>query len=102
MKYERKCKVCGTSYEYCPRCKQYESSPRWKMNFCSEDCKNIFDIIDKFVFNHISAEDAKHKLMNSKVVVENNEIKKVVNLIMATEEKEEKRKKKKEEIVNED
>jgi len=105
MKHERKCIVCGTTYSYCPRCKQYESSPRWKVNFCSEDCKNIFSVIDKFIFKHISAEDAKKALNESKVVIKSDELKKVVNSIMATEdkeEKEEKRRKKKEEIVNED
>lgn len=105
MKHERKCIVCGKTYEYCPRCKQYASSPKWKINFCSEDCKNIFEVIDKFIFKHISAEDAKKELNNTKVVINNDELKKVVNSIMVSEDnkdKEEKRKKRKDEIVNED
>ena len=100
MAHERKCIVCETSYSYCPRCRQYASSPQWKINFCSEECKEVYDTVDKFVFKHISADDAKKILSNSKVNIKNNEIKKTIDSILASEDK--KNKKKNNEIVNED
>ena len=104
MAHERKCTVCGATYEYCPRCKEYASEPKWKLNYCSEDCKEVFNTIDKFIFKHISADDAKKILSKSKVQVNNDELKKVIASIMASEDKvkDKKPKKKTEEIVNED
>lgn len=101
MAHERKCVVCGKTYQYCPRCKQYEALPKWKLNFDCEECKKVYDAVDKFVFKHITAEEAKKILSNSKVQVVNNEIKNTIASILATEDKKQQPKKTKE-IVNED
>ena len=100
MAHERKCVVCGKTYQYCPRCKQYETLPKWKLNFDCEECKEVFDAVDKFIFKHITAEEAKKVLSNSKVQVKNTELKKTIASILITEDK--KQPKKNKEIVNED
>lgn len=100
MAHERKCTVCGKTYQYCPRCKQYETLPKWKLNFDCEECKEVFDAVDKFIFKHITAEEAKKVLSNSKVQVKNTELKKTIASILITEDK--KQPKKNKEIVNED
>lgn len=101
MTHERKCVVCGKAYQYCPRCKQYSTLPRWKIDFDCEECKEVYDAVDKFIFKHITAEEAKKILTKSKVQVKNNEIQKTIASILATEDKK-KIQKKTEEIVNED
>ena len=102
MAHERKCTVCGTTYSYCPRCKQYAADPIWKMNYCSQDCKDLYSTVDKFIFKHISAEDAKKALSGNKVQVKNDELKKIIASIYVSEDKEKKNKKKTNEIVNEE
>lgn len=101
MAHERKCVVCGKTYQYCPRCKQYETLPKWKLNFDTEECKEVYDAVDKFVFKHITAEGAKKILNNSNVQIKNDELKKTIASILATEDKKQQPKKVKE-IVNED
>lgn len=49
-------------YEYCPRCKQYASEPTWKLEFCSEECKNLYTIVNKFNFGHMTLEEAREAL----------------------------------------
>lgn len=108
MAHERKCSVCGKTYEYCPRCRQYASLPKWKLNFCDEACKEVYDTVDKFVFKHISAEDAKEVIAKSSVVVKNDKLQKIIASILVSEDKKKKKGKPiqvdpiEEEIVNED
>lgn len=110
MAHKKICVVCGKEYEYCPRCKQYISMEKWHNRFCSEPCKNIYDIVNSFSFNHISANDANDKLNKIKVKVINEEIKNIIseiksNVIREDSQVEEKpmvKKPKKKEIVNDD
>ncbi len=40
----RKCVVCGTEFEYCPRsCR--EAKNRWRFIYCGDNCHDIFNII---------------------------------------------------------
>ena len=43
-KFERHCTVCGTSYQYCSQCSDFAHLPRWMDAYCSEDCKDIYNI----------------------------------------------------------
>lgn len=43
-KFDRTCSVCGTHYEYCGVCSQYQHLPRWMDAYCSENCKDLYNI----------------------------------------------------------
>lgn len=59
MAHERKCILCGTEYKYCPKCSAYDGLPRWMISFDKEECRDIFDSVCKYNFNHITAAEAK-------------------------------------------
>lgn len=64
MRNERVCMVNSTHhYEYCPRCRQYATEPTWKIEFCSEECRNIYMTVNKFNFGHIDVKEATEELM---------------------------------------
>ena len=56
------CKVCGTKYDYCPNCDKYKDEPRWKITFCSENCKDIFDTLVKHTVGKFSTKEAQKAL----------------------------------------
>ena len=58
----RKCVVCGNAYKFCPRCNEDVDKPLWYFTFCSEQCKNIYDITSSYEDGRITANDAKDKL----------------------------------------
>lgn len=60
----RTCAVCRTSYRYCPKCKEDENKETWYFTFCSENCKDIYNITSDFEDNHVLANEAKKKLEN--------------------------------------
>lgn len=62
MAHIRKCMVCQKEYDYCPRCKQYSHLPTWYLNFDSENCKEIENIINQYEFGHIDDAEAKKML----------------------------------------
>lgn len=46
MAKERKCLCCGKAYEYCPNCGK--SSEPWKIDFDSESCRDLFNVISGY------------------------------------------------------
>ena len=62
MKHERKCSVCGKTYQYCPNCSSYESYPRWMFLFDSENCKNIFETVSDYNQGIIDAKAARIRI----------------------------------------
>lgn len=58
----RRCVVCGKEYEYCPRHVMNKNKPMFYFSFCSEDCKNIYDIASKFETGAITKYDAETEL----------------------------------------
>lgn len=62
MSSKRKCCVCGNLYEYCGHCDKQASNNTWKLNYCSENCREIFRICSKFEGKLISIEEAKEGL----------------------------------------
>lgn len=60
--HERKCVICGKEYRYCPRCSEYKNMERWHINYCSEKCRDIFNVLNPYAFKHIDLETAKEKL----------------------------------------
>ena len=60
----RTCAVCRTSYRYCPKCKEDEKKETWYFTFCSENCKDIYNITSDFEDNRITPNEAKKVLVN--------------------------------------
>lgn len=62
MSYKRSCLMCGTEYEYCPYCRQFERQPKWRTLFDKEECKNLHDVTSKYLVKDLSKEEAMKKL----------------------------------------
>lgn len=59
-KANRTCKVCGLKYYFCPDCSASRANPqpKWHINYCSENCKTIFDTVVHFNCNSVTKEEA--------------------------------------------
>ena len=60
MAHKRNCKICGTEYEYCPKCD--DNKPTFYINYCSENCRDIALITNKHAFKHLTDEEAINEL----------------------------------------
>ena len=72
MAHERNCTVCDKQYKYCPKCLQYSNMEKWHIEYCSEQCKNTFSIINKYAFKHIDKDMAKRLLEGNGITKETN------------------------------
>ena len=61
------CVVCGKEYEYCGHCDKNAQENNWKKKYCSKDCSDVFDIVSKYAYKHISIEDAKNELIGKTI-----------------------------------
>lgn len=59
---ERMCSVCKCNYKYCPSCKDDSKKPTWLFAFCSENCRNIYNITSAFEDKQLVDIEAKKKL----------------------------------------
>lgn len=57
----RTCYVCGTQYNYCPRC---SDDPKWKFVYCCENCRDINYTIDKYKAGVATADEANDIMSN--------------------------------------
>lgn len=48
MAHLRKCIVCGTEYDYCPKCGKNAGEPGWKISFDKEVCKDLMDVVSGY------------------------------------------------------
>ena len=90
MAHERNCIICGKQYQYCPKCLQYSNMEKWHVEYCSEQCKNTYSIINKYIFKHIDKEQAKMLLEGNGISNDSNIVPKwkdFVFEILKTEEK---------------
>lgn len=98
-KLNRTCGICRKKYSYCPSCAADEKKPTWMAIFCSENCRELYNVITNYKSNIISKEDAFIKV-NSLDLHCTNELpenfKLLLDEIISTEIKE-----KDEEIVEE-
>ena len=60
---KRHCKVCGAEYNYCPGCPEYANEPKWRMNYDTENCKEIFDTLVKQQTGKITIKSTRRKLL---------------------------------------
>ena len=58
----RICNVCHSKYKYCPNCRQYAGTPGWKVDYCSENCRDIFRTCSLYVGKTIDIEEAYKRL----------------------------------------
>ena len=68
----RMCCVCHKEYSFCPVCNPEDRlKPTWHFAYCSENCKDIYNITSSFENGRLSDIDAKAKLekldLNEKV-----------------------------------
>lgn len=59
----RMCCVCHKEYSFCPVCNPEDRlKPIWHFAYCSENCKDIYNITSSFENGRLSDIDAKAKL----------------------------------------
>lgn len=59
----RMCCVCHKEYSFCPVCDPEDRlKPTWHFAYCSENCKDIYNITSFFENGRLSDIDAKAKL----------------------------------------
>ena len=68
----RQCCVCGEKYHFCPHCPQDGRSEIWYTTFCSENCKNVYEVTSNFDDGIISKPEAKNKLLNLNLSKQDN------------------------------
>ena len=61
-KYNRKCILCGTEYEYCQTCAKDYDKPIWYRNFHDENCRTIFYVLADYSAGNLSKDEAAEKL----------------------------------------
>ena len=64
MKPNKKCVMCGTAYNYCSGCPG--KNPAWKVSFCCEDCKKIYETVASYNMKDITKEQAAKALKDIK------------------------------------
>ena len=62
MSKERKCIFCGATYLYCNHCNEYVNEPKWKFNFDSEKCHDLYGVIGGYNIGVNTIEDVKSTL----------------------------------------
>lgn len=62
IKYERKCICCHTPYSYCNHCADDQMKPTWYGIFCSENCRDIYDVTLAYGENLMTQAEAKTAL----------------------------------------
>lgn len=62
MGYKRICHTCGKEYEYCPNCSAFNSQPKWRANWDTEECKDIWNILVRYNTEGLDAARVKSVL----------------------------------------
>lgn len=58
----RTCCVCGTQYKFCPRCNEDKDKPLFYFTFCSENCRDIYNVTSEYENGQIDSIDAKAQI----------------------------------------
>lgn len=68
MANKRKCILCPShEYEYCGKCKPHEVIETWRFIFDTENCRDIYKIIENYVAKKITALEARQQLEQHKL-----------------------------------
>ena len=63
-KYVQTCLLCKQTYEYCGGCSKYKHLPTFMTTFCSQNCRDIYQVMTNFEGKILTKEEAKRQLMN--------------------------------------
>ena len=80
-----KCLACGKEYYFCLKCNQHSTSPApmWKVDYCCENCKTIFETVSSYNCGSMTKDEAKEILGKCDLAVTlRPTIKEVVDAIM--------------------
>lgn len=66
-KSNRICFLCGKKYSYCNTCGTDINKPSWYTMWCSEDCKNLDQILAAHTMKQNTTEEAKKKIEDLKL-----------------------------------
>ena len=66
MAHERKCMMCGTEYQYCSHCNDFDPSESWKYLYHDKKCMAIANIWYAYRGKEISKEEAKARMSEYK------------------------------------
>lgn len=58
----RTCKICGKQYEYCSHCPSKNLIQPWRTLYCSEECRDSFEVMGKYSVGKMPATEAREKL----------------------------------------
>ena len=58
----RTCKICGKQYEYCGHCPSKNLIEPWRNLYCSENCRDSFEVMGQYSVGKMSATEAREKL----------------------------------------
>ena len=61
-KLNRKCIICHKKYSYCPSCAADSNKPTWMILFCSNNCRDLYNILNDYSHKLLTKEDAYNKL----------------------------------------
>ena len=97
------CCTCSQKYKYCGHCDKNAKANRWRNSYCSENCRDIFDILMEYSGKRIPIDVAKQKLsqQNLNINIGNNVIKTYAE-IMSYEEPEQEEIVRQEETIKEE
>lgn len=90
---ERSCCLCTKIYKYCPDCSgTVKKGETWRMLYCSENCRDIFNVLSQKAFGHIGNEEAAERLSKLDITKRaqfRQDLKDQVNSILSSVKKEE-------------
>ena len=69
MSVMRKCVCCGKEYDYCPACPK-TSQPGWMATFCSEPCKELFNIVSAYNTKRIGKDSVRKFMSEHKIEID--------------------------------
>lgn len=77
------CVCCNTIYEYCGHCDDNAKINKWKNNYCSENCREIFKTVTDYIGKLITIEEAKKRLQKQDLkICTTRQVSKVIEEIM--------------------
>lgn len=55
---KRTCFTCMTKYSFCPHCDEGRNKPNWMMLFHCENCRTIYDTLQRYSSKEYTLEEA--------------------------------------------
>ncbi len=77
----RQCLCCGKKYNYCFRCDGGDIKLGWKNNYCSENCRTIFNVTASYYAKEINADEAKKAFAKCDLADKANFVKSIQKVI---------------------